>query len=437
MIKKILPLVLIILLAVFLRTYRLDNVPPALFGDEVDVGYQAYSLAKTGKDITGRFMPTYIRSIAEYRAPLFIYSAVPFISFFGLNEWGVRLPAAFWGILSILGLYLLVNHLFGRKVALLSALLLTLSPWHLQYSRASFEVTLLLFLLIYGCFFFVSFEKRRVNLLFSMLLFGLTPYTYSTASVFTPLLILILGVTYLPKLRKDLTMSALAGLVLLITVFPAIISIYKGEARERFQTVSIFQESVLLDKANLARVGLEHNDINGEKQTVNSNIEVLFHNKPAIFTQVFSLNYLRAFSFEFLFGKGDPNYRHSIQEMGELYLFELPLLLLGFYVLFTKVKLTNKIIVLGWLIIAPIPASLTFDGGFHSTRLILMLPPLIILNALGVSYLSERIKRLPFLIVSSLLLILAIIGVTFYIHRYYIHYPIESWRWWQIGYKER
>ena len=149
MIKKILPLITILLLATLLRTYQLNKVPVALFGDEIDVGYQAYSLLNTGKDISGRFLPTYIKSIAEYRAPLFIYSAVPFVGLFGLNEWGVRLPAAFWGILSVLGIYLIGSNLFGKKVGLISAALLTLSPWHLQYSRAAFEVTLLLFLLIY------------------------------------------------------------------------------------------------------------------------------------------------------------------------------------------------------------------------------------------------------------------------------------------------
>ncbi len=436
MFKKTLPLILIILIAIFLRTYHLNSVPPALFGDEVDVGYQAYSILKTGKDMTGRFMPTYIRSIAEYRAPLFIYSAVPFIGVFGLNEWGVRLPAAFWGALSVIGVYLFASHMFGKRVGLISALLLSISPWHLQYSRAAFEVTLLLCLLIYGCYFFITFTKRRVNLLIAVFLFGLTPYTYSTASVFTPLLMFCLGIAYLPSLKKNTSTVVLAALVLLITVLPALISIYKGEARERFQTVSIFQESVLLDKSNLARIGLEHFNLDGEKQTVNTQIELLFHNKPAIFAQVFSLNYLRAFSFEFLFGKGDPNYRHSIQEMGELYLFELPLLLLGLYALISKVKPVNKLIILAWLLIAPIPASLTYDGGFHGTRLILMLPPLMVLNALGLDYMLDRIKKMPSLIAVSLIAIFAVVGVGFYMHRYYVHYPIESWRWWQIGYKE-
>src|SRR5687768_13054969 len=102
---------LIFVLAIFLRVYRLDNVPPALFGDEIDVGYQAYSLWETGRDLTGRLMPFYIRSLSEFRTPLYIYSAVPFVGIFGLNEWGVRLPAVFWGLVSIAGIFLLARKL--------------------------------------------------------------------------------------------------------------------------------------------------------------------------------------------------------------------------------------------------------------------------------------------------------------------------------------
>ena len=43
-------LVVIILLASFLRLYNLANVPPHLTPDEASLGYNAYSILKTGKD---------------------------------------------------------------------------------------------------------------------------------------------------------------------------------------------------------------------------------------------------------------------------------------------------------------------------------------------------------------------------------------------------
>ena len=118
--KNLFCLVIILVVATILRVYQLDRVPPSLFGDELDVGYQAYSLLKTGQDLRGHTLPVLIQSLSEYRAPLFIYSDIPFIALFGLNEWGVRLAAVFWGVLGVLGVYLLANGMFNQRIALLS-----------------------------------------------------------------------------------------------------------------------------------------------------------------------------------------------------------------------------------------------------------------------------------------------------------------------------
>lgn len=432
-------LIIILVLALILRVLYLDRVPPSLFGDEIDVGYQAHSLLKTGKDISGRFLPFYIKSLAEYRTPLYIYSAVPFVGVFGLNEWGVRLPAVFWGMISILTLFLLVRKLFNFKIAAIASLLLTISPWHLQYSRSSFEVTMLLSFIVLGVYSLTQYiEKKRVTyLLTSVILLGLTPYIYSTAVIFTPLLILLLGAVFLTN--KDILRNRghlLIGLfVLLLTTIPMFYSIYSGEARGRFEVISIFQDSVLLDKINLARSSQKYYSPLGEVSTQNPLIEAVLHNKLTVFTQVFSLNYLNAFSFYFLFGSGDPNFRQSIFEMGELYFFEIITIFLGIYYLLTRMQRKVKYLIFGWLLISPIPASLTTGGGLHATRLFLMIAPLTILSALGIfSLINER--RKVFKGLTFILIVLALINIIFYFHRYFIHYPIESWRWWHVGFKE-
>jgi len=134
-------LILILLLASFLRLWRLGDVPVSLFGDELDVGYHAYSILKTGRDYHGNLLPFHFQSLAEYRTPLFLYSAVPTVGLFGISALGVRLPAAIFGILGVYALYMLVNEITkSKKLALASSFVLTMSPWHIQYSRAAFEV---------------------------------------------------------------------------------------------------------------------------------------------------------------------------------------------------------------------------------------------------------------------------------------------------------
>src|SRR3989304_2387407 len=165
-------LLVILIIASFLRLWKITEVPVSLFGDELDVGYQAYSILKTGRDYNGNFLPLHFHSIAEWRTPLYLYTCVPTVAIFGITPLGVRLPAAIFGILNVLLMYLLVSELlnYGSRsmdskkrnsfltksqvISLVSSAFLAVSPWHLQYSRAAFEVTQLLFFYLSGIYFF-------------------------------------------------------------------------------------------------------------------------------------------------------------------------------------------------------------------------------------------------------------------------------------------
>lgn len=426
----------IMILAIFLRIFRLDSVPPALFGDEVDVGYQAYSLLETGRDLTGRFLPFYLKSLSEYRTPLYIYSAVPFIGVFGLNEWGVRLPAVFWGIVSIIGIFLLGKKLFGDKIGLISMFLMSISPWHLQYSRASFEVTMLLSFIIFGVYFFLLGINRNKYFFPAVVLFVSSIYIYSTAVVFIPLLIVLLLITYWNQIRKTgIETLFLIVLTIAILLLPVLISMITGEAKERFSAISIFQDSVLTDKINLARKGQEFFNPNGTSEKISPKVEIIFYNKPMIFAQVFITNYFKSLSPSFLFSEGDINFRQGIHEMGVLYYFEVILIILGMFTIVCG-DWKKSALVFGWLILAPIPASLTYQGGFHATRLFIMLPPLVMLSAVGGNWILENKKIFTVRLLVFIVAVLFVFNITFYFYRYHIHYGPESWRWWHVGFKE-
>src|SRR3989344_1593065 len=183
--NNLIVLILTILLAIFIRVYQLDKTPVELFGDEIDVGLQAYSLLTTGKDYFGNTLPLMFQSFTENRLPIFIYSAVPFVAVFGLNEWGVRLTGVFWGILGIFGIYLLSKKLFNQKIALISALILAITPWHIQYSRqGGIEAEAMLTVLTFAVWTFLKGLERFKYLIISVILFGLCFYLYATSALF-------------------------------------------------------------------------------------------------------------------------------------------------------------------------------------------------------------------------------------------------------------
>jgi len=98
---------LIILLAAIIRVWNLDNIPPHLTPDEASLGYNAYSILKTGKDEYGKTLPLIFKSFGDYKPGLYIYTTVPFVAVLGLSEFSVRLPSAIFGVISIYLIYLI------------------------------------------------------------------------------------------------------------------------------------------------------------------------------------------------------------------------------------------------------------------------------------------------------------------------------------------
>ena len=430
-------LVLILLLASFLRLWKIDQNPVSLFGDEVDVGYQAYSILKTGKDYSGNAWPIHFQSLAEWRTPLYIYSAVPTIAIFGISTLGVRLPAAIFGILGVLAFYLLILEISNLKLAIIASFLLTVSPWHLQYSRAGFEVTLLLFLLLLGLYLFFKSLKEGKYLWISAACFALSPWVYSTAKFFTPLLLFFLLIVFRKEIlkvsKKNLTFAFLA---FVIFATPITVSTIYGGGTQRFGYISVFTDPTTEPEVGTAR--LRDARMRGEMgEGLNPTfLDRVIHNKFTFWGGNVIRNYLQSFSTDFLFIKGDSNPRHSIG-IGEFYKIEAISLILGLVFFLTKFKDKKiKLLIIFWILAGVIPSAITRDGGNHATRLILILLPLIFLITYGIvegsRFLKGNIKKI---------FLVAYFGIWFleignYLHTYYVHYPWDSERWWHAGYKE-
>ena len=411
-------LVGILSIAAFFRLINLSSLPISLFGDEIDVGYQAWSLITTGRDYMGQLLPTYIHSLSEWRAPLLMYLTAPFVGILGPTTFAVRLPVALLGVASVYLLYLLVKHLSkNTTLALISALVLALTPWHIHYSRASFEVVPLIFLLLYGTYLFVK-EKYFV----SLIPFVFTFYTYSTANIFTPLFVLGLLIIYRPKLnlKKNWTRLILPA----ILVLPMVYNVLFGQAAGRFGLVSVFNDQKIIDQLIIKRT---------DPWIKTSFVETIFHNKYFAYATAIGSNYMTSLSPQFLFLKGDPFFRHSISEQGELLWIFLPFFFYGLFTLLKNISEKQNKLILLWLFLSPLPSSLTQGGGDHATRLFLMVPPLVLVTTMGFWEFISKIKfNKLFILIIGLLFILSFAN---YFHQYSVHYKFDSARFWQYGYE--
>jgi hypothetical protein len=414
-VKFVLMMVALMVLAVFLRVYRLDYLE--LFGDELDAGYQSYSLLMTGRDYKGNLIPAYIHSFSEWRAPGLMYAMVPFIKIFGLNEFGVRMVSSFFGILGISGFALSLKLLNIRKKVIVAVIFfITVSPWHIQYSRAGFELTLLSSLLIWGAYFLILGLKRS-GYYFTVLsgfLLSLGFYTYNTANIYVPLLALMTLIVFRAS-KKQYLILFLVGLVFSL---PMIYQIFYGHAADRFGKFSVFADGqVVVEMA-------KYREASG-----NAMISKVFYNKYVVVGKKILFNYLNAFSPDFLFRNGDITFRHSLRQVGNLYWIMAPLVIVGLLVTMTrKKKVVADFWLLGLLLLAPIPSSLTIDGYNHASRLFLMIYPLMYFAGLGFANLTRG-----WWVAAMCILIFEFCNFQYY---YWNFYRDQSSRWWHYGYKE-
>ena len=138
-------LILVLLIAIFLRFWNLGGVPPSASMDEASIGYNAYSILKTGLDEFGQVPLISQRGYDDYRRSTYLFLVSPSVGIFGLNAFSIRLPAAVLSVLTVFATYYIMLLLFTKRLpqanilALLASFLLAISPWHIYISRLGHE----------------------------------------------------------------------------------------------------------------------------------------------------------------------------------------------------------------------------------------------------------------------------------------------------------
>lgn len=414
-------LVSVLILGAFLRFWQLGSVPPSPDWDEAALGYNAYSILKTGKDEYGTFLPVSLRSYDDYKPPLYMYLSIPSIAFFGLNTWAVRLPSAIMGLLAVLGTYFLVKELFKKEnLSLVSSFLLAISPWHVQFSRIAFEANAGVTINIWALVLFFKGLRNSSWLVGSALLFGLGFYAYHSERIFLPLLLIILAAIYRKELLKNRKKLLLPIMVGVLTITPLIKTFLDPTTLTRLRGTSSLADQTALLSRSVQKL---------EDDKVNGNVwGVLFDNRRLVWTRTILDGYLSHYSLRWLFLTGD-NPRHHAPSMGLLYLWELPFFLWGVYTLFVKGGLESKFL-FSWFLIAPIAASPTTELP-HAIRSIVFLPTFQIFTAFGILELLK--KRKIFLFVC---LPIIAVNIFYYLHMYFGHTNHEFSKFWQYGYEQ-
>lgn len=397
-------LTVITVLAAFLRFYKLDQVPPSLNWDEIAAGYNAYTIANWGADEYGNKFPIVFKNFGDDKHPVHIYLTALVVKVFGLSDFSTRSSSAAVGVLSVFAIYFLGKLLFkSEEAGLFSALFLAVSPYAIHYSRGLWEANFALFFFIAGlAAFYIGLEKKNWLVPLSFGFFGLSIFSYHSAEVVIPSVVLILCLIHFKNLTANKKIFVYSIFIILI-----------------------FAGLIIKDPRILGFARINQTKFSDEQtRQYGGELGTVLH------------NYKGYFAYSYLFQMGDQSPRGSVKVIGEFYKIDLVLSVIGIIALAIKKKWEALVLLFSWLALSPIPGAVsTFEPS--ATRGIFMIGPVMLLSAGGASFLVPLFKKNWLKIIVTLVILIPLsLEVRNYLNYYFTEYARKEAIEWQYGMRQ-
>lgn len=408
--------IIIFVISAYFRFVNLSSLPSSLNWDEISPGYNAYSLIKTGHDQWGKPWPIFnFRAYGDYPTTLNLYLTIPFIYFFGLNAFAIRLPAAILSLLFSLLIYFFTRLIIkSRKLPLLAFIIASFSPWTFFPGRGVFQSNLAQFFLLLGIYLFLIKSNKKIVWIMSAVSLGLSMYSYHNTRLVTPLIFAILLYIYRPTKIKAIIFST----VFLILALPNFINLFSSDSLARNRWVGIINPNSV-------------NLINEQRRLYTGPpiLNRVVNNKATYFAKEFTSNMFLFLSPIPIFINGSQNYQFNLPNSPLIFLYFLPFFYLGLFYCFKNISKDILFIIIAFFITL-IPAALTV-GDYPSIRLTIATPFIYIFIVYGLKYISIKTKGylLPVTLITTLIFFIS------YWQRYK-QYNIDFASSWQYGYEQ-
>jgi len=318
----LLVLTLILLLATFLRLYRLDTLPYGVWYDEADNGLQVRRMIQDPG-----WRPVYVPS--TNLPSHFLYLVLFSFKLFGQTPLALRAVAVVLGLLTVPAAYLAGRELFpnDRRLALVLAFFLAVSRWDVNWSRIGMHgVSVPLFeLLTLGLLLRALRTGRLTTFAWAGVALGLGLCFYTPFRLFPVVLALFLGTWLLDQLS--------AGQIL-------------ARVRAAVAPMLVFAVATLLTVAPVVQFALREPDVFWERAR---KISILRDpNVTDLRTAVAQNAAKHALMFNYW---GDPNGRHNLP--GEPMLDDVVavLFVLGLFVSLARLRRPRYLLLVVWIVL--------------------------------------------------------------------------------------
>lgn len=381
--KEFFFLILILVLSLFFRLWKINEIPPGLYPDVAI--YANDALDSLQNKTFSVFYPE-----NNGREGFWMWILAAFFYIFGTSIFTIKLAAALCGTLTVFGVYCLISELFqDKRIGLFASFFLAISFWHTNLSRIGFRVITYPLLTVFAFYFLVRALKmlKFVNFLLAGIIFGLSFYTYTSFRMQVIVLPFLFFPFFIETKEKK---KAFFGIFLfLITVF--LVALPLG---------IYFLKNPQYFFARMGPISIFY----GENKILNFFKSLIAH--------------LAMFNFY-----GDPNLRHNIPQKPYLCLIESFLFLIGLFLLFSELIKRKKnfkeaLFLISFWLIGLFPGILTKEGVPHGLRAFGAVLPTTGFSAYGTLFLWEKVKKYRFSKIFNVLF-LAFLILSYY-QRYFV-----------------
>ena len=312
--------------------------PPGFHQDEAAIAVNAFSIAETGRDEHGAWMPLFFRSYGDYKSPEFVYLLAGVFRVTGPSQAVARGLSAVLILAAVVALAVLAyRRSASGRVGVAMFLLAGTTAWLFELGRLAWEVTLeplvlvLLLLLLERCHREDRWTTRR-GVLAGLALAAIT-YSYAGGRLYGP--VVALCVPLATGIRRGRFVAVVWG-SFAATLVPlgAYVLRHPGALSERFDYTTFIRDD--MSATDVVRTGVE--------------------------------NYIGYFDLPHWVLHGDPTITQHVPGTGSLPLVVALLAIAGLARLLLRSELDGFWrFTLAATLLGPVPAALT-TSDFHSLR---------------------------------------------------------------------
>jgi len=215
--------VVMLVLALILRLYKLSDIPRGLHVDEIGMGYDSWCIAHFGVDRYLNSFPMYLSNYGGGQSALYCYITVPLILLGGFTPLMLRLPSVIFSMLAGIFGWRLVRIVSGKRASLIYLFIYLTIPYFTQAGRIALDCNLMLGLsvimlnVLEYCLRDENYGKRLGFAILGIVT-GITFYSYALSDVVLPLFYLFL-VIYLIACKKKVALRSIVSFAVPVLIF--------------------------------------------------------------------------------------------------------------------------------------------------------------------------------------------------------------------------